>query len=46
MHGTESALLKVTDDILMSADSGHQSILVLLALSAALDNADHTILAY
>lgn len=35
MHSTESALLKVTSDIMMAADDGRCSVLVLLNLSFA-----------
>ncbi|PFX29714.1 putative RNA-directed DNA polymerase from transposon X-element [Stylophora pistillata] len=43
-HSTETALLKVQSDILMSMDHQEITLLVLLDLSAAFDTIDHQIL--
>ena len=40
-HSTETALLKVKNDILMSMDEQHVTLLVLLDLSAAFDAIHH-----
>uniref|UniRef100_A0A8D3E0A7 Reverse transcriptase domain-containing protein n=1 Tax=Scophthalmus maximus TaxID=52904 RepID=A0A8D3E0A7_SCOMX len=44
LHSTETALLKVLNDLLTSADSGSLNILILLDLRASLDTVSHDIL--
>jgi exonuclease III len=44
IHSTESALLKVQDDVLQALDKKKGVVLVLLDLSAAFDTVDHNVL--
>ncbi|KAK7922255.1 hypothetical protein WMY93_009157 [Mugilogobius chulae] len=43
-HSTKTALLRVTNDILLSSDTGNLNILILLDLTAAFDTINHSIL--
>ncbi len=43
-HSTESALLRVFKDILLTSDSGDSALLMLLDLTAAFGTVDHTTL--
>ncbi len=43
-HSTETALIRVTNDLLISADKGACSILLLLDITAAFDTISHAVL--
>ena len=44
VHSTETALLKIHNDMLLSVDNGDEVVLLLLDLSAAFDTIDHSLL--
>ena len=43
-HSTETAVVRVTSDMVCAVDQGHTGALALLNLSAAFDTVDHEIL--
>jgi hypothetical protein len=42
-HSTETAMLRVMNDLLLALDTGHEAVLVLLDYSAAFDTINHDI---
>ena len=42
-HSTESALLKVFNDLSSIVDSGNNAVVILLAITAAFDTVDHDV---
>uniref|UniRef100_A0A8C5D409 Reverse transcriptase domain-containing protein n=1 Tax=Gouania willdenowi TaxID=441366 RepID=A0A8C5D409_GOUWI len=44
IHSTETALVKVSSDVMMAADSGRYTVLTLLDLTSAFDTVDHNTL--
>ena len=45
-HNTETALLKVVNDLFLSLDKGNVSVIALLDVSSAFDTKDHPILVH
>ena len=43
-YSTETALLRILNDLLVIIDGGYNALLVLLDLNAAFDTIDHTLL--